>query len=116
MKRKIIFWGTYFHDFYYQQDIKVKKRIDFVLDIVRYTDKIPGKFFKFLTGTDGIFEIKVETTFKGIRMLSFFDEGNLVLVINCFSKKTRKTPKNEIELAEKLKNEYLEYKKRRIKK
>ena len=116
MKRKIIFWDNYFHDFYNQQDNKVKKRIDFVLDIIRHTEKVPTTFFKFLTASDGIFEIRIETVFKTIRILSFFDEGNLVIVANCFLKKTRKTPKNEIELAEKLKNEYFEYKNRRTKK
>jgi phage-related protein len=36
-----------------------------------------------------------------------FDEGNLVVLANCFVKKTQKTPKKEIKLAEKLKKEYL---------
>lgn len=36
----------------------------------------------------------------------FFDEGNLVVLINSFQKKTQKTPKAEIELANKLKKQY----------
>jgi phage-related protein len=40
------------------------------------------------------------------RVFSFFDKGQAVILINGFQKKTRKTPKNEIELAEKLKKEY----------
>jgi len=35
------------------------------------------------------------------------DERNLVVLTNCFVKKTQKTPKKEIDLAEKLKIEYL---------
>jgi hypothetical protein len=38
---------------------------------------------------------------------SFFDEGRLIILLNGFQKKTQKTPKNEIELAEKLKKQYL---------
>lgn len=38
---------------------------------------------------------------------SFFDKGNLVILVNGFQKKTQKTPKKELELAEKLKQEYL---------
>jgi phage-related protein len=43
-------------------------------------------------------------------VFSFFDEGNLVILLNGFQKKTQKTPKNEIELAEKLKKEYFDEK------
>ncbi len=35
------------------------------------------------------------------------DDGNLVVLTNCFVKKTQKTPKKEINLAIKLKTEYL---------
>ncbi len=40
-------------------------------------------------------------------MLCFFDKGELVVLINCFLKKSQKTPIKEIKLAEKLKNEYM---------
>ena len=39
---------------------------------------------------------------------SFFDKGKLVILINGFQKKTQKTPKKEIEIAEKLKSQYFE--------
>lgn len=35
-----------------------------------------------------------------------FDEGNIVLLFNGFQKKSQKTPRKEIELAKKLRNEY----------
>jgi phage-related protein len=44
------------------------------------------------------------------RVFSFFDEGKLIVLINGFQKKSQKTPKREIELAEKLKNEYFDEK------
>lgn len=50
-------------------------------------------------------------SFKNIRILCFFDDGNLVVLLNCFVKKTQKTPRKEIKLAEKLKREYLNEKK-----
>jgi phage-related protein len=40
------------------------------------------------------------------RVFCFFDKGNLVVLANGFQKKTQKTPKSEIELAEKLKSKY----------
>ena len=81
------------------------------MDLVRFERQVPKKFFKQLENTDGIYEVRVITTFKSIRILCFLDDGNLVILANCFLKKTQKTPRNEIKLAEKLKKEYLKNKK-----
>jgi phage-related protein len=45
-----------------------------------------------------------------IRILGFIDESTVVLT-NGFSKKTQKTPRKEIEIAERRKQEYFERKK-----
>ena len=45
------------------------------------------------------------------RAFSFFDKGQLIIVVNGFQKKSQKTPKKEIELAEKLKKQYFDEKK-----
>ena len=50
--------------------------------------------------------MKLVQTF--IEYLVFFDKGKLVILINGFQKKTQKTPKKEIEIAEKLKLQYFE--------
>ena len=80
--------------------------MEFVLDMIRFERQVPKKFFKALENTDGIYEVRVITTFKSIRILGFFDKGNLVVLLNCFVKKSQKTPPKEIRLAEKLKREY----------
>ena len=38
----------------------------------------------------------------------FFDDGNLIILLGGFQKKTQKTPKSEIRKAERLKKEYYE--------
>lgn len=106
MKRKILFFGDYFLDFYSSQDLKTKEKIDFVLDLIRNVERVPIKFLKYLEGTDGLYEVRVLTYKSNIRIFSFFDEDDLVILINGFSKKTEKTPKNELELGIKLKEEY----------
>jgi phage-related protein len=78
-----------------------------VLDLIRFEKQVPEKFLKNLENTNGIYEIRVITPFKSIRFLCFFDQGELVVLINCFVKKSQKTPRKEIKLAEKLKNNYL---------
>ena len=107
MVRKVIAYKEYFTDFYKAQEEKVQEKIEYVLDLVRFERQVPKKFFKHLENTDGIYEVRVITTFKSIRILCFFDDGNLVVLANCFVKKTQKTPRKEIKHAEKLKREYL---------
>jgi len=105
--RKIIAYKNNFVDFYKSQDPKIQEKIGYVLDLVRFERLVPKKFYKLLENTDGIWEVKVITTFKSIRILCFQDKGDLVVLTNCFLKKTQKTPQKEIKLAEKLKKEYL---------
>ena len=107
MIRRIIAYKNYFVDFYKSQEFKVQEKIEYVFDLVRFEKQVPKKFFKNLENTDGIYEIRVITTFKSIRILCFFDKGELVVLTNCFIKKTQKTPRKEIKMAEKLKKEYM---------
>lgn len=107
MKRKIIAYKNYFLDFYQEQDDKVQLKIEYVLDMIRFERRVPIKFFKQLENSNGIYEVRIITSFKSIRILCFFDGGDLVVLTNCFVKKTQKTPKKEIKLAEKIKVDYL---------
>ncbi|WP_349351461.1 MULTISPECIES: type II toxin-antitoxin system RelE/ParE family toxin [unclassified Flagellimonas] len=97
-------------DFYKSQEPKVQEKIEFVLDLVRFEKQVPKKFFKSLENSDGIYEIRVITTFKSIRIFCFFDDGNVVVLTNCLVKKTQKTPRKDIKLAERLKKEYIKNK------
>ena len=110
MTRKIFSYGDYFDAFYEEQDQKSRDKIDFVLDLLKHEKHVPKKFLKHLEGTESLYEIRVSTTFKEIRIFSFFDQGNLVILANCIVKKTQKTPKNALELAIKLKKEYFKNK------
>ena len=107
MIRKIIAYKDQFAKFYKSQDSKTQEQIEYVLDLVRFEKQVPIKFFKYLEETDGIYEVRVRTAFKSVRIFCFFDKGDLVVMTNCFVKKTQKTPRQEIKLAESLKAEYL---------
>lgn len=56
---------------------------------------------------DGIFEIRTKSGSDISRVLYFFVIGRKIVLTNGFVKKTQKTPKNEIELAKKYRNEFL---------
>ena len=94
--RKIIFHGKHFVSFYILQTQKVQEKIDFVLKIVRTVERIPKTYFKHLTDTEGIYEIRIDCDGNIYRIFCCFDEGNLVILFNCFQKKTPKTPSKEI--------------------
>ena len=63
-----------------------------------------------MTNSTGIYEVRVEVGSDIYRVFSFFDKGNLIVLVNGFKKKTQKTPKSELELAEKLKKQYYDEK------
>ena len=63
-----------------------------------------------MVNTDDIWEVRVISSSNIFRLLGFFDEDNLVILTNGFIKKTQKTPKKEIKLAEERKNDYLKRK------
>ena len=111
MQREIIFFEDYFNEFYKAQIQKVRDKIDFVLILVSTVQKIPEKYFKHITGSDGLYELRVQLGSNIYRIFCCFDEGNVVVLFNGFQKKTQKTPKNEIELAEKIKKDYFNQKK-----
>ena len=74
-------------------------------------EQIPIKYFKHLEGTKGLYEIRVEIGSDIFRVFCFFDEGQLVILLNGFQKKSEKTSHNEIEMAEKLRKQYYHEKK-----
>lgn len=112
-ERQIIFYKHYFQDFYLEQSEKVQEKIEFVFKIVKTVQNVPKKFLEHMTGTDGLYEIRIEYEGNIYRIFCCFDKGNLVLLFNGFQKKTQKTPKKEIDLAQKLKDEYFNAKKKR---
>ena len=74
--------------------------------MIKVTRQVPKKYFKHMEGTKGLYEIRVEIGSNIYRIFSFFDQGNIVVLGNAFHKKTQKTPKQEIEKALKIMEEY----------
>lgn len=107
MNRKLSTYGDHFFDFYNKLETGLQEKIDWVFELVKTVDRIPKKYFKHLENTDGLFEIRIEFKSNIYRIFCFFDEGNLIILINGFQKKSQKTPKSELEFANKLKKQYL---------
>ena len=73
---------------------------------------LPRRYFKKLTDTDDIWEALISYGSNIYRVFFFFYRGNVVILTHGIIKKTQKTPKKEIEKAERYKKEYLRRKKK----
>ena len=104
--RNIFAYKNYFLDFFQKQKPKVKEKILWTFMVIETVEKIPIEYFKHIEGTNGLYEIRVQFGNDIFRIFCFFDEGKLVVLTNGFQKKTQKTPKKEIEMALKIKEEY----------
>jgi len=105
--RSLKVYGDDFWEFYNKQTQKVKERILWTIRLIRDIQRVPEQYLKHLEGTDGLYEIRVNSGNNIFRIFCFFDEGQLVILLNAFQKKTQKTPTDELERAKKLKKQYL---------
>jgi phage-related protein len=108
--RDIFYYRDYYLDFFDDLKPEVKKKFNWTLQLIATLDRVPEKYFKHLTNTSGLYEIRVEVGSNIYRVFSFFDKGKLIILANGFQKKSQKTPANEIELAEKIKKQYFDEK------
>ncbi|MFN6945135.1 MAG: type II toxin-antitoxin system RelE/ParE family toxin [Cytophagaceae bacterium] len=92
--------------FYKEQPDNVQRKIEWTLNLIRVTRQVPEKYFKHMEGTKGLYEVRIEVGSNIYRIFSFFDKGNLVVLSNGFQKKSQKTPKQELEKALKIMEEY----------
>jgi len=112
-KRDVIAYKRYFLDFYEEQPDNVQTKIEWTLQLIKLTRRVPEKYFKHIEGSKYLYEIRVEFGSNIYRIFSFFDRDNLVVLGNGFQKKTQKTPKQEIEKALKIMEEYKDEKGRK---
>ena len=108
--RQVIAFRTYFEDFLKSQPTKVQDKIFKVIEIIETYERVPTQYLKAIKGSDGLFEARIKLASNIWRVFCFFDKGQLVILLNGFTKKTQKTPKKEIKKAERLMKEYFELK------
>jgi len=84
--RTIVLYKNYFPDFFIKQREKVKEKIIWTLDLIEELPRIPENYLKHIENTSGLYEIRVQYGGNIIRIFCFFDQGNLVVIINGFQK------------------------------
>ena len=109
--RTIISYQNHFEEFIKQQKPKIRNKIYWTLLLVEESQYVPEKYLKHIEGTRGLYEIRVQFSNDNFRIFCFFDEGNIVILANAFTKKSQKTPRQEISRALKIMEDYHEEKK-----
>ena len=110
--RQVTTYKDYFDDFFKAQSQKIRDKIIKVLDIVEQVERIPTKYLKYIEGTNGLFEIRVQLGCNIFWIFCFFDGNKFVILLTGFQKKSPKTPRTEIDRAVRLMNEYYEEKRK----
>lgn len=95
--RRVVFYQDYFEQFFLSQKEKVKEKIIWTLELLEDLLRVPETYLKHLENTDGLYEIRVQHGLDIFRIFCFFEEDQVVILINGFQKKQQKTPKKEIE-------------------
>ena len=111
MRRRIIAFGTYYHDFMKTLSEKEGKKIKYILSLLEREDRLPTKFIKHIQEYGNLYELRMRYENNIYRVFFIFDNDCIAVLFHGFQKKTQKTPKSEIEKAVKIRAEYYEYKK-----
>ncbi|PLX48313.1 MAG: hypothetical protein C0613_11110 [Desulfobulbaceae bacterium] len=85
---------------------KQAQKVVWTLQIIEELPKVPTTYLKKLVNTDDIWEVRVKSGNDTFRLLGFFDGPRLIVLNHAFQKKTQKTPKQAIKLAEERKRDY----------
>ena len=83
-----------------------------MLSLLEDLEIVPSAYFKKLTGTEEIWECRIQFGSNAYRIFCFLVDDSVVVLTHGIIKKSQKTPKSEIEKAESYRRYFL---KRRIK-
>ena len=104
--RKIKVFKSYYKEFYIAQTEAVRKKIDYVIELVKCLEVIPTEYFRKISDVPGLYEIRVSHKGNIFRIFCCQDKGSLVILFQGFQKKTQKTPLSEIRKAVQIMKEY----------
>lgn len=98
-------------DFLDQLSPKQAQKVTWVLQLVEELDRVPAQYFQKMTNTENLWEVRVKVASNIFRFLGFFDGPEMIILTHAFQKKSQKTPRQAIQLAESRRKDYLRRKK-----
>ncbi len=102
--KRIIAYKHYYKEFMEKLSSQEREKIMRALLLFETEDRIPRHYIKFVR--DGIYEFRVSYGNKEFRIFFIYNGDTIVVLFNCYTKKTEKAPKREIDKAIRLKEEY----------
>jgi len=85
---------------------KQTQKVTWVLQLISELDQVPAQYWKKLSHTDDLWEARVTFGRESFRLLGFFAETDRIVFTNGFQKKSQKTPRSEIQVADRRKKAY----------
>ena len=86
-EREILYYENYFIDFFMSLENGAKKKISYVLDMLKTQERLNKNFVKLIR--DGVYELRASHNGNTYRAFFIFDDGNIVMLFNGFQKKTQ---------------------------
>lgn len=109
--REILYYRTWsgrspVEEFLRSLPVKPRNKVVAALDLIERSETVLPVLFKKLSGTGGLWEVRVQHAGDTFRLLGFLDGPRVVVLLSGFAKKTRKVPVAEISLAQERRREY----------
>jgi phage-related protein len=104
--RQVVAYKGHFEMFLRGLDQKVQDKIFKIIEAIETLERVPSNYLKSIHGVSGLYEARIQLGSNIWRVFCFFDGDKLVILLNGFQKKTQKTPKDEIQRAIGLMQEY----------
>jgi phage-related protein len=111
-RRRIDFYWTEdgrcpMQEFFDALPAKTGQKVIWALKLIQELETIPSTYFKKLEATDDIWECRVKLGSNTYRFLGFLLGKGVIVLTHGFSKKSQKTPRNEIERAKAYKKDFM---------
>ena len=112
MLREIVFYETDFGDKPVEQFLtglepSARAKVVRSLEMPRAFPVVPAKFWQKLSGQN-LWEVRAEFGGNIYRVLSTTAKGNRVILLHAFQKKSQKTPRQDMEIAQQRQRRYFQ--------
>ena len=113
MAREIIFHETDLgakpvEEFLDSVEPAARAKVVRTLELVRDLPVVPSKFWQKMSGAQNIWEVRTEYARNIYRVLAMTAKGNRVILLHGFQKKSKKTPRQDMEIAQQRQKRYFE--------
>jgi phage-related protein len=110
--REVAFYESDFgnkpvEDFLGSLEPAARAKVVRTLELLRMQQAVPAKFWKKLSGSD-LWEVRIEYAGNTYRVLAAFAKGNRVILLHGFEKKSQRTPRQDMEIAQQRQKRYFQ--------